>query len=163
MDEIQLRRRLDSAPAQGFTVTLAWEALVLIDSRQDLGPGPDGHRFLVPILGGRFTAGPALPGFSGEIMPSGADRQILRPDGSKTLRAIYEMRVDDGTVIGIDNSVITDGDGPTRYAVSRISLTAPVGPWAILNRRFFLGSLHAPQPRDGAVIVRGWMVGMGDD
>ena len=65
MDEIQLRRSLDSAPAQGFTVTLAWEALVLIDSRQDLGPGPDGHRFLVPILGGRFTAGPALPGFSG--------------------------------------------------------------------------------------------------
>lgn len=162
MDRTQLRQRLDSAPAQSFTLTLAWEALVKIDARQDLGPGPSGHRFLVPILGGHFTEGPALPGFSGEIMPGGADRQILRPDGVKSLRAIYEMRVTDGTVIGVDNSVITDGDGPTRYAASRITLSAPDGPWAILNRRIFLGSLHAPQPRDGAVIVRGWMVGMGE-
>lgn len=147
-------------PPQGFALHLAWEAVVQVGAREDLGPGPGGRRFIVPIHGGRFTGGPALAGFEGTILPGGADRQTLRPDGVKELSAVYEMRTGDGAVIGIDNRVIVDADRrPHRYAVSRIRATAPSGGrWDILNRRFLLGSLQSGSQVPGHVVVRAWLV-----
>lgn len=155
----ELDRRLSALAGQPFAQRLAWEAVVTIAPPQDLGEGPLGHRYLVPITGGRFRGGPEMEDFHGDIVPGGADRQLLRADGIKELRAIYEMQVTDGTVLNIDNHVVIDPDAlPARYAVSRIQVTAPHGKWAWLNRRFFLGSLHTIQPNPGYVIVRGWEV-----
>lgn len=132
-----------------------YEAEVDIAPRESLGRSALGERFIVPILGGRF-AGPRLRGI---VLPGGADRQCLRPDGVKELDALYEMRCDDGAVITVHNRVlIDDGVGPERYARSVVHLRAPDGPHAWLNRRVFVGTLQSLQPDRSAVRIRVYML-----
>ena len=151
---------LSRYPPYGFAPTLAWAAVVLTGPKQDLGPSPQGHRFLVPILGGHFTGGPKHGTLSGKVLSGGADRQLLRGDGIKELSAIYEMQTDDGAILGIKNEVIVDTHAqPERYALSRIHVMAPdPGPWRELNRRLFLGTLHSSQPNPGHVVIRAWLM-----
>lgn len=131
-------------------LTLAWTADIDIGERQDLGSGPAGQRFLVPILGGRFSG----PGFSGLVLPGGADRQWLRPDGVRELDALYEMQADDGSLITIRNRVLVDGvDLATRYARSVVWAQASEGPHAWLNRRVLVGTLASLRPQRAAVQV----------
>jgi len=104
---------------------LVFEIVVDTGAREDLGVGPYGERRFIPILGGRFTG----PGIRGEVMPGGADRQIVRHDGVRELEAIYELRADDGTVLSVLNRVIIDESVPDeRYARSVVRITAPDGP-----------------------------------
>lgn len=149
---------LDATPLPHPTTRLVWEGVVDIDARHDLGQGPVGARGIVPILGGAFRGGPDYPGLHGTVERGGADRQLLRPDGVKELEAIYELRVHDGTIISVRNHVLIDESRtPHRYALSVIRLTAPMGPWAVLNRRVHLGTLHPAMPRRAAVIIRAFV------
>src|SRR4029077_5070866 len=59
---------------------------------QDLGRTARGHRRIIDILGGEVH-GPKL---SGEILPGGADWQIVRPDGTIEVVARYTIRADMG-------------------------------------------------------------------
>lgn len=153
-------RALASHPAHQPCTSLAWEAVVSVGERRDLGDGPTGQRFIVPILGGVFRGGSDMPEFRGCIEPGGADRQLLRPDGIRELTAEYEMRTDRGSVISIRNRVVVDADArPERYAFSRIEVAAPDGEWAWLNRRLFLGTLQSDQPNQGYVVIRAWLIG----
>jgi Protein of unknown function (DUF3237) len=128
----------------------AYEAVVDIAPREDLGASALGERFIVPILGGRFE-GPRL---RGRVLPGGADRQWLRPDGIKELDALYEMQTDDGTVITVHNRVvIDDAVQPERYARSVLKLQAPAGPHEWLNRRVFVGTLQSLKPLQDAVRI----------
>lgn len=138
---------------------LAWEAVVDVGPRQNLGMAPGGERFIIPILGGQFAGQVQGHTLRGTVMPGGADRQLLRPDGIKELDALYEMQLDDGTVLTIRNRVQIDApaDGP-RYAFSHVRVTAPEGPHAWLNRRVFVGTLHSLPPERKAVLVRVWML-----
>ena len=159
MNKATLQKLLDARSQVRFGTRLAWEAAVTVGARHDLGDGPLGRRFMVPITGGIFRGGPDHPDFHGMVLAGGADRQLLRRDGVKELEAIYEMQVHDGAVLQIRNEVIVDRpDSPDRYAVSRIRVAAPNGPWAWLNRRFFLGSLQSGRPDGDFVVVRGWEV-----
>lgn len=63
------------------------------------GAGPLGERRIVPILGGRVT-GPRL---SGEILPGGADYQLIRADGVAEIEARYTIRCDDGALVYVVN------------------------------------------------------------
>ncbi|WP_066255553.1 DUF3237 domain-containing protein [Hydrogenophaga flava] len=129
----------------------AWEAQVDIGERQSLGHGPLGESFIVPILGGRFE-GPRL---RGNVLPGGADRQLLRADGVKELDALYELQTDDGAVITVRNRVLIDESAtPGRYARSVLQLSAPTGPHDWLNRRVFVGTLHSLRPARAAVCIR---------
>ena len=74
---------LTSIPARSPNARLLWTAIVDVADRQDLGQSPLGRRYMVPILGGRFYAGPDFDGLSGAVLPGGADRQLLREDGSR--------------------------------------------------------------------------------
>lgn len=140
------------------TTRLLWTADVAIGERQDLGQGPLGARGIIPILGGRFEGAPGFEGFHGVVLPGGADRQLLRADGVKELDALYEMQVHDGTVLTIRNRVMIDETDPTaRYALSRIQVIAPSGPWAWLSRRLIVGTLESARPLRAAVIIRGWL------
>ncbi len=153
---------LSADPPPGLQGKLAWEAVVTVEPRRDLGAGPSGHRFIVPITGGSFRGGPDFRDFHGAVLPGGADRQLLRADGIKELTAVYEMQVEDGTVLNIRNEVIVDTRAtPERYAASRIHVAAPEGRWSWLNRRLFLGSLQSRRPNPGFVVIRGWEIRFG--
>lgn len=69
-----------------------------------VGEGPMGLRRIVPILGGRLTG----PGLTGEVLPGGADHQIIRRDGVVELVARYTVRLPDGALVYVVNSGIRD-------------------------------------------------------
>src|SRR3954468_19084202 len=66
---------------------------------QDLGQTARGHRRIIDILGGE-VAGPML---DGEILPGGADWQIVRPDGTIEVVARYTIRARSGALIYVQN------------------------------------------------------------
>lgn len=139
----------------GFS--LIWTAVVDIAPREDLGETPQGHRYIVPILGGRFFAGPGIDGLSGEVLQGGADRQLVDAHGFKTLDALYEMRTEAGDILTVHNRCMIDESVPDApYRLSVISVTAPVGPLDWMNRRVFVGTLETAKPDREAVIIRGW-------
>jgi hypothetical protein len=114
-----------------------------------VGEGPAGLRRIVPILGGRLT-GPLL---SGEILPGGADHQIIRPDGVAELVARYTLRLDNGALVYVVNRGIRDAAPEDTARLLRgepvppervYFRTAPVFETASpdhawLHRRLFLG------------------------
>lgn len=146
-------------PLQAPASVLAWQAWVQVSPRQDLGMSPAGERFIIPIVGGQFAGQIDGHVLRGRVLPGGADRQLLRPDGIKELDALYEMQHEDGTVLTIHNRVTIDApmDGP-RYAFSHVKVTAPEGPHAWLNRRVFVGTLNSLIPEQPAVLIRVWML-----
>lgn len=127
-----------------------YEAIVDIADVQNLGQSLQGQRFIVNILGGEFSG----PRMKGRVLPGGADRQLLRPDGVKELDALYEMQTDDGAVITVHNQVVVDLPTPEqRYARSVVKFRAPAGPYEWLNRRVFLGTLESLKPAKNAVKI----------
>jgi hypothetical protein len=149
---------LKHLPPTAPNMLLLWTAIVDVADRQDLGPSALGHRFLVPILGGRFYAGPGGQGLNGRVLLGGADRQLLRPDGVKELEAVYEMQAESGDILMIRNNVIVDETRqPDRYAMSVLSVSAPQGALAWLNRRLILGTLQTARPDRQSVVVRAWL------
>lgn len=149
---------LRQVPAITPGLCLLWTAIVDVDERQDLGPTSLGHRFIVNIKGGKFYEGLAGHGLNGTVLPGGADRQLLRPDGVKILEAVYEMQTDNGDVLMVQNNVIVDeARKPKRYAMSVLSVSAPAGELEWLNRRLIVGTLQSARPNRQAVVVRAWL------
>ena len=147
---------LDRIAPQRPDNRLLWEAVVDIADSKDLGHGPLGDRRIVPILGGAFRGGPGMEVFRGTVLAGGADRQLIRRDGIKELDALYEMEVEDGTVLTIRNRAVIDENTTPRYALSRIEVVAPDGSWSMLNRRLILGTVQSCRPERAAVIIRAW-------
>jgi hypothetical protein len=58
----------------------------------DIGPVEGGFRRVIPILGGRVKG----EGFSGRVLESGADWQLIRPEGCIDLDARYVLEIDQG-------------------------------------------------------------------
>lgn len=73
---------------------------IAFDVTVDLGPLEDhrvtsaGHRRVVPILGGRITGE-----LEAEILPGGADWQVVRPDGTIEIDGRYSARTADGDLL----------------------------------------------------------------
>jgi hypothetical protein len=76
-----------------------------LSSPVSAGKTPSGERRMVAITGGTFKG----KKFSGNIIPGGADWQIIRPDGSAVLEAHYMLRTDDGALIYIHNRGFRNG------------------------------------------------------
>lgn len=151
---------MDRHPPQMPGLRLIWTAIVDVDGRSDLGPSRGGHRYIVPISGGRFYGAEGFEALTGDVMAGGADRQFLRSDGVKELEALYEMRCDsDGAVITVRNRVVVDETrAPNRYAQSVIEATVCEGPHGWLNRRLLIGTLQTARPERQAVVIRAWGV-----
>lgn len=64
-----------------------------------IGKGATGERRIVPILGGRII-GPRL---EGEILPGGADYQLIRADGVAEIEARYTLKLTDGALVYVVN------------------------------------------------------------
>ena len=86
---------MDAAPG----MTFIGQVEVAVAPPQVIGAGPTGERRIVPILGGRVT-GPRL---EGEILPGGADFQLIRPDGVTEIVARYALKLTDGALVYVVN------------------------------------------------------------
>ncbi|WP_298181928.1 DUF3237 domain-containing protein [Saccharomonospora sp.] len=86
-----------------------------------VGPTAMGLRRIVPIVGGRID-GDRL---SGEILPGGADWQLMHGDGSTTIDTRYTARTDDGALIYLATSGVRHGPATV---LRRLADGEPVDP-----------------------------------
>lgn len=117
------------------------------------GETSDGRRLAIPITGGDFTG----ESIRGEVLPGGADYQLVRPDGVTEVHAVYMIRTDDGALINVVNDGIivppaTEGGAP--YIRTTPRFTAPVGKYDWLNKNIFLSNLVVRPDRPGMVFVQ---------
>lgn len=114
-----------------------------------VGPCATGERRIVPILGGRVL-GPRL---AGEVLPGGADFQLIRPDGVAEIEARYALRLEDGALVYVVNRGLRHAAAEDMAALLRgeavppervyfrtapvFETAAPAHGW--LTRRLFLG------------------------
>jgi len=84
---------------------LLFHANVNISAAIHVSKIPLGERRLIPITGGSF-AGNKL---SGDVLPGGADWQLVREDGSAVLHARYTLRTKDNALIYVENRGIRRG------------------------------------------------------
>lgn len=87
------------------TLHPAFAALIELGPIQDLGTTRAGHRRVVPIVGGTLS-----DGLSGEILPGGADWQVVRADGSVEVDGRYCARLEDEALLYIHAVGIRSGD-----------------------------------------------------
>ena len=133
------------------TAVPLYEAVVDIADTISLGQGPLGERRIINITGGEFQ-GERL---RGRVLPGGADRQLVRPDGTRLLDAIYEMQTHDGVVLSVHNRVkVVEKPGTERQAFSHVEVIAPAGPYAWLNDAVLVGMAHPRLPQRQAVLVQ---------
>lgn len=125
------------------------EVAVRVAPPEVIGHGPVGERRIVPILGGTVS-GPRL---SGEVLPGGADFQLIRPDGVAEIEARYTLKLSDGALVYVVNRGIRHAAPEDmarllrgeRVPPERVYFrTAPVFETAAqqhawLHRRLFLG------------------------
>ena len=116
-----------ATPPQPRLEFLARFTVNLHDPVLELGQtGPWGRRRIIPITGGRF-AGPRL---TGEVLPNGADWQIVQPDGLARIDTRYALRTDDGALIYIQTRGFRHGP---EDVLSELFQGNPVDP----NRYYF--------------------------
>jgi len=87
---------------------------------EDHGETRAGHRRVVPIIGGRITgaAGQDLA-IDAEILPGGADWQIVRADGVVEIDARYSARTTQGELIHLRTSGVRSGPPEVLEALLR--------------------------------------------
>ena len=88
---------------------------VKIAAPQLVGPTLTGERRIIPITGGRFEGAQ----MRGEIIPGGADWQIVAADGTALLEARYTLRTDDGALIYVRNTGLRHGPPEVLAAIAR--------------------------------------------
>ena len=88
-------RYLATPPKLAF----AFSVRVIVGPIQDLGQTARGHRRIIDILGGTAEG----PRFEGEILPGGADWQVVRPDGTIEVVARYTIRSRSGALVYVQN------------------------------------------------------------
>jgi hypothetical protein len=105
----------------------AFEARVQVAPAQEVGDTPLGRQRVIPILGGTVE-GPRL---KADVLPGGADWQIVRPDGVVDLTARYLIRTRDGAMVAVTNHGLRHG---APEAMDRLARGEPVDPALIYFR-----------------------------
>ena len=80
-----------------------------------MGPGPLGERRVVGIIGGTFEGS----GMRGEVLPGGADWQIVRTDGVLDLDARYALKEQGGGLIRVVSQGYRHGPSDVLAALAR--------------------------------------------
>jgi hypothetical protein len=152
-----------NAPEQGDPtpppLEFVFEVVAAIGQLLQLGKSKHGERRLIPITGGTVE-GPRL---SGEVLPGGADWQLVRADGDVELEARYPIRASDGAVIQVCNRCLVHVPAGAKgreniYVRTVPEFDAPLdGPHAWLNHAIFIGTLQLAGP--GRVHIRVFRVG----
>jgi hypothetical protein len=106
---------------------LVAQLVVTVAEPIEVGQTPGGFRRLIPITGGEVT-GPRL---HGQVLPGGADVQLIRPDGVAELVARYVIQTPDGARVFIENRGLRYGPPE---AMERLRRGEPVDPALIYFR-----------------------------
>jgi hypothetical protein len=85
------------------------------------GKTPVGERRVINILGGRVE-GRRL---TGQILPGGADWQVIRPDGAADIEARYTIKSDSGGLVLVSSEGLRHGPPDI---IARLSRGEPVDP-----------------------------------
>ena len=127
--------------------------------RADLGPALEFEtaqgttRAIFPITGGAVQG----QGWSGEILPGGADFATRRPDGAYDIEARYCLRLTDGTPLMIVNAgrmqPMPDGSYQGR---TRAVIEAPAGPHGWLSDAVLFGTAWAEPGDEARVFIELW-------
>ena len=138
-----------SDPVQSVSVqieTAPPQLRFVFEERVDLGPqeaagmGPRGEGNRIPVTGGQFYG----PDIRGEVVPGGADWQLIRADGCTEIIAEYFLRTDDRALIHVRNVGLgcapTAARGP--YLRANPVFTAPIGKHDWLNKSVFTSTIE---------------------
>ena len=82
---------------------------------------PHGERRFIPIIGG-FFRGEKL---SGDVLPGGADWQLVRPDNSAILHARYTLLTKDNALIYVENRGVRWGKPEVLAKLAREEVVNP--------------------------------------
>jgi hypothetical protein len=131
-----------------------------ISSVQEIGELSSGRRRVVVIAGG-WARGPHL---DAEILPGGADWQLIAPDGSVAIEARYTLRTSDDGLVLVHARGVRNGDAEVLARLARgeevdaheyyfrthvtLETEAPAHAW--VNGRLFFG-VAAREPQ--AVLI----------
>jgi hypothetical protein len=132
--------------------TFVFEIRADLAPTQTLGETSDGLRQAIPITGGTFAG----PDIKGDILPGGADYQLVRPDGVRELQAVYMIRTDDGALINVINEGIIvdpDNNGGESYVMTTPHFRAPLGKYDWLNKSLFLSKITGGSDNPRAVFI----------
>lgn len=88
---------------------------ITLASPLSVGKVLTGERRIINITGGRIE-GARL---RGEVLPGGADWQIVAPDGTALLEARYTLRTEDGALIYVRNTGVRHGPPEVLAAIAR--------------------------------------------
>lgn len=105
-------------PVPGLEAAL--EVEVRLGPIEDHGMTRVGHRRVVPIVGGTVTGE-----FDGQILPGGADWQIVRADGCIEIDGRYSARAADGSLLYLHAVGVRSGDPAVLEAILRGADVAP--------------------------------------
>lgn len=100
---------------------LAMRLRVLIGPALELGMVDGARKRVIPIVGGSVD-GPRL---TGRVLPSGADWQIIRSDGTADILARYSIEASDGSILSVVNPGYRRGPAPV---LARIAAGEAVDP-----------------------------------
>ncbi len=98
----------------------AFQIRARIDAPQDYGPTRAGHRRVVPILGGEASGE-----IEGEILPGGADWQLILPDGSFEVDCRYSARTTSGSLVYLQVKGVRTGEPAVLERLARGEDVAP--------------------------------------
>lgn len=101
-----------TAPVPGLEP--AFGVHVRLGPLEDHGVTRVGHRRVIPITGGAITGG-----ITAEIVPGGADWQIVRPDGSVEIDGHYSARTPDGAHLLLHVAGVRSGPAAVLEALLR--------------------------------------------
>jgi hypothetical protein len=99
------------APQLEFLMNIAAD----VGELQTMGGGPLGERRVVAITGGTFEG----PGLKGEVVPGGADWQIVRADGVLDIDARYALRASGGALVRVVSQGYRHGPPEVLAALGR--------------------------------------------
>jgi hypothetical protein len=101
--EVQLRRTVSATPPiPGLEA--AFEVTVELGPIDDYGATRAGHRRVIPVLGGHMRRG-----VDAEILPGGADWQLVRTDGTLEIDGRYSARTPAGELLYLQVSGVRAG------------------------------------------------------
>ena len=117
----------------------------------EMGDTIDGKRLSIPITGGKFYG----DDIKGDILPGGADYQVIRNDGVVMLHAVYMIKTQDGVLINVvnDGLIVPAQDDKPGYFRTSPRFIAPQGKYDWLNKAIFVCSVRGNPAKQNSIFM----------